>query len=102
MVSDNHMDVRNSPLTPEPGDDRMEQVRDLLFGEFARVSNARIAALEARQKELEGALAARLDAIHARLDALGAQVDAAHRSAFEELSLGLGELADRIRHMSKP
>lgn len=93
--------TRNAALASGTGDDRMDQVRDLLFGEFARHNNARLLALEARQRDLEAIVAARLDALHARLDAFGAQLDASQRSAFEELSLGLGELADRVRHMSK-
>jgi len=82
-------------------DDQMEQIRDLLFGEYARRSDARVIALESRIRNLEHEVAQRLDSLHARLDALSAQVDAAQRTAFEDLALGLGELADRVRHMSK-
>ena len=88
-------------ITSEPvPDQQMEQIRDLLFGEFARQSDARIAMIEARYKELEQAVGHRLDAIHARLDALGGQLEAEQRTAFEELSHSVADLADRIRLIS--
>ena len=40
----------------EATDDRLEQIRDLLYGEFKREHEARLRALETRVKELEGDL----------------------------------------------
>ena len=84
-------------VSRELGDDKMEQIRELLFGEYERQNEVRFAELEARVKELELSLHQRLDALQARLDDLSATVADGHKSAFDELARGLNELGERIR-----
>lgn len=94
-------ELRNGLSAREMQDERMDQIRDLLFGDYQRSSEARIAALEIRLRELEGSLERRLDALQARLEALSGEVDAGKRSAFDELSKGIEELGARIRQISR-
>lgn len=84
-----------------PTDNQMEQIRELLVGEFQRRSEARIGALEARLKELEEDLGRRIDALAARVDALGQEQTSGRQAAFEELSQSVVEMGERIRNLSK-
>jgi hypothetical protein len=68
----------------------MEQIRELLVGDILRRTGARIQALEARVRELE-----------ARLEAQATEQTAGRRSAFEELSRNVADLADRIRQSAQ-
>ena len=82
-------------------DEKMEQVRELLFGEFEKQTEARVAHLEHRVRELEMLINTRLDALEARIEAKSGEMDATQRSAFEELSLGVQDLAQRIRRVAE-
>jgi len=82
-------------------DEQMEQIRELLVGNLLRHSEARIAALEARLKELEGELGRGLDLLAARIEALGTEMTAERHRTFEELSRSVGELGERIRNLSR-
>jgi hypothetical protein len=93
---------------PELRDDRMEQVRELLFGDQVRELHARIAALEQKQvdlattaeqqhREYQISVSRQFDAIAARIEALAGETDAERRSAFEELSRSVLDLGERIR-----
>lgn len=92
-----------SGLTGEPGgarpisDEKMEQVRELLLGEFEKQTERRVAELESRVRELEVGLHRRLDAMQARLEALAGEVESDQRSAHDELATGLQDLAERVR-----
>ena len=91
-----------SDLKSGPGkvaDEKMEQIRDLLFGDFVRQSEARIALLEDRVRDLELSLHRRLDALQARLDAMSAQADATQRQALDEIARGVLDLSDRIKRI---
>lgn len=97
-------DLRNAIPVRDLGDEKMNQVRELLIGDFIRASEARTAALEARVRELEMGLGQRLAVLHQRLDAmaadhhqLAADHTADHQSAFDELAKSVLELGDRIR-----
>ena len=92
-----HNQFKTGALPRELGDDKMQQIRELLFGEFERQNLAKQAELEARIKELELGVHQRLDALQARLDELSSSISANHRSAFEELAQGMSELSERIR-----
>ena len=104
MASTNLGDLRNGSGRDarDPLDDRMDQIRELLFGEFKRESDARIALIEARVRELETGLHRKLDAIQARLDSLGGEIRQDRNAAFDDLSQSVAELADRIRRISRP
>ncbi len=85
----------NNPATQN--DEKMDQVRELLFGEYQRQTEARMAMLEARIRELELALQRRLDGIEQRVDQAAGKVDAEHRAAFDELARGITDLGERVR-----
>ena len=78
-------------------DERMDQVRELLFGEYQRQSEARMALMEARVRELELAFHRRLDVIEQRVEQLVGKADAEHRAAFDELARGISDLGERVR-----
>ncbi len=94
-------DYRNGAAARDPLDDKMEQIRELLYGEFKRDSDARIALIEARVRELEQGLHRKLDAIQARLDLLGSEVRGERHAAFDELALSVFELGERVRRLSR-
>jgi hypothetical protein len=100
---------------PELRDERLEQVRELLFGDQVRELHARIAALEQKQmdfataaeqqhreieqrhRDYQTSVSRQFDAIAARIEALAGETDAERRSAFEELSRSVLDLGERIR-----
>ena len=102
-------DLRPGSLTRDPLEDKMEQVRELLFGEFKRDNDARFALVEARVRELEAGIHRKLDIIQSRIDALASDLRTDIRldylkdrnAAFEQLSLSVVELAERIRTISR-
>jgi hypothetical protein len=80
-------------------DEKMQQVRELLFGEFEKQTEGRVEELEARVRELEIGLHRRLDAMQARLEALSGELDANQRASHIEIATGLQELAERVRRI---
>ena len=94
-------EIRAAANAAHDPDVKMDQVRDLLFGDFARQSETRLQMLESRVRELELSLHRRLDALQARLEALGAEVDANQRTSFEEVARGIDELAQRVRRVNR-
>ena len=84
---------------PGGQDDRLDQVRDLLFGEYQRQSEARLALMEVRIRELELALQRRLETLEARAEQLISKADADQRAAFDDLARGIADLGDRIRRI---
>ncbi len=97
MNSMSNGDSRTVSGPRDPADEKMEQIRDLLFGEFQRQSDLRINQLEARIRDLEATLGHRLDALQARFDAHAGETEAGRRTAFDELARGVQELGERIR-----
>lgn len=79
------------------GDEKMDQVREILFGDFERRANARIQTLEARIRELETSLHQRIDAMQARLEAVAGEIETGQRAALDDIAVGLQELSDRVR-----
>jgi hypothetical protein len=94
-------EIRNAAGGRDPSDEKMEQIRDLLFGEFQRQSEGRINQLETRIRDLETNLQRKLDALQARFDALTGETQADRRSAFDELARGVQELGERIRQIPR-
>lgn len=86
-------------------DDRMEQIRELLYGEFKRDSDARIALLEARVRELEAGLHRKLDSIQEGLARLSSEVkgdfDRQRRTDLGSLARNVAELGEQIRRLSE-
>lgn len=81
-------------------DEKMEQVRQLLFGEFEQQTEGRVKELEARVRELEVGLHRRLDALQARVEAMAGEIDSNQRTAHDEIASGLTELAERVRRIA--
>lgn len=106
MSSPYPSDMRNGPMrSRDPLDDKMEQIRELLYGEFKRDSDARIALIEARVRELEASLFRKLDTIQSRIEALANELKVDQRQdrerAFEQLSLSVLELGESIRRIAR-
>ncbi|MFM9943537.1 MAG: hypothetical protein ACKVP7_29065 [Hyphomicrobiaceae bacterium] len=96
-----YSDLRNGAPPRDLLDDKMEQIRELLYGEFKRDNDARIALLESRVRELEAGLHRKLDAIQARLDSLGSEIRNDRTAAFDELAASVTELGDKVRRISR-
>jgi hypothetical protein len=71
-------------------DQKMEQNRQLLFGD-------KLEALDARQAAFEQKVLQRLDVLSQRLDALSRDVLADRRGAFDELARAMHDLGNRVR-----
>ena len=80
-------------------DEKMDQVREILFGEYQRRTDAHIELLEERIRELELSIHRRLDALQARIDAVNAETDASQRTSMEEIAKGMHELSERVRRL---
>lgn len=91
-------DIHNSSYS----DDKMGQIRELLFGEYERLNAEKFAELEARVKELELSVHQRLDVLQARLDALAGEVASNQKASFDELARGLSDLGERVRAKQIP
>lgn len=91
--TDGFADLSNGHHAPnrDPRDDQMDQIRDLLFGEFKRLSDERFAAIEARLSTLE-----------ARVSALAGEHVAQRRDTLDDLSRGIEELGAYVRRLSRP
>ncbi len=94
-------DLRAASTPRDAADEKMDQIRDLLFGEHQRQTEARIAQLEQRIRALEADMAHRLDALQARFDALAGETQTERRTAFDELARGVQELGERIRQIPR-
>jgi HPt (histidine-containing phosphotransfer) domain-containing protein len=75
-------------------DSKMNQIRELLVGEYFQQ-------LEARIRQIETKLDQGLDAMQARIDALAAETNADSRTSFDELARNIEELARRIRQIPR-
>ena len=62
------------------GDDRMDQIRELLFGEAQRQNDARFMELTLRLRDLEQLFMRRLEALEARVAAISSEVTAEQRA----------------------
>jgi hypothetical protein len=92
-------DPRNGTHQRDPLDDKLDQIRELLYGEFKRDSDARVALIEARVRELEASLSRKLDSIQDRLDELSINLASERKQAFEQLSSSVLELGENIRRI---
>jgi hypothetical protein len=76
----------------DTGDDRekMEQIRELVLGDYRRQTDARLTRIESK-----------LDALAARLEAMSGEIDSERRTAFDALSKGVLDLGEQIRRITK-
>lgn len=72
-------------------DDQMDQIRNLLFGEYKRVMDEKFGAIEMRLATLE-----------ARVHALAGEQVATRRETLDDLSRGIEELGAYVRRLSRP
>ena len=93
--------LSRDPLSQDQSDDRMDQIRELLFGELQKQNDARFVELTLRLREVETVFSRRLDAMQVRLDALAGELNAEQRASFDELSRGVQDLGDRIRRIAR-
>lgn len=82
-------------------DEKMEQVRELLFGEYRRQSELQLAAMDARLREMEAVLSRRIGELEVKVEALAGRSIEDRRGAFEELSRSVTELGQRIRDIAR-
>ncbi len=94
-------ELRAAATNREIRDEKMEQVRQLLYGDHAREVSTRFMLLESRVRELEVGFARQIEALSARLDQLAGSTEQDRRAAFEELSRNVQELGERIGGMAK-
>ena len=80
----------------------IEQVRELLFGEHRRASEAAIKSLEDRIAALTATLEARFGDLQRRLDEMKSETDKAQGHHAEALGASLVEIGERIRAMANP
>lgn len=83
-------------------DQKMEQIRDLLFGEYRRLTEQRLHEIESRITSFETDVRDRLAAIEYRIGALALATESDRRVQLEELARAVGELGSRIGTMAKP
>ena len=94
-------DIRQAFPARDLADEKMNQVRELLIGDFARASEARIAALEGRIRDLETGIGERLSALDHRIGVLAADHTADRQAAFDELGKSVRDLGERIRQLPR-
>jgi hypothetical protein len=94
-------EIKNSAATRDLPDVKMDQIRELLFGEVQRQSEQRITTLEAKVRDLETAMSHRLDAMQARIEALAAETRGDRRSTLDELARGITDLGDRVKRIPR-
>ena len=98
--------LANGSLASDP---KMEQIRELLIGEYLEATSQhftdlyeRVEQLAAHKEQVDSKLTTidqRLDAIQSRVETLANEVTADNRAAFEELSKIIAELANGIREI---
>lgn len=89
----------NGAATSEPFDDKMHQIRELLFGETKRESDARLTGIEARMREFEQSVHRRLDIIQASIETLARDVGNDRKRSLDQLALSISELGDKVRRI---
>ncbi len=94
-------DIRPAFAVRDAEDEKMSQVRELLVGDFIRTSEARLAALESRIRDLETGLGERLTQLQQQIERLGSDHTIERRAAFDELGQHIRDLGERVRVLSQ-
>jgi hypothetical protein len=94
-------EIKTGATPRDLSDVKMDQIRELLFGEVQRSSEHRITTLEAKVHDLETALHHRLDAMQARIEALAAETRGDRQSTLDELARGIADLGDRVKRIPR-
>lgn len=85
----------------DPADEKMEQVRELLFGDAIRILETRIRLLEGRLSDMEVGIGRQLDALESRIHALAGSADTDRKAAFESLARSIGDLGEQVRRIAR-
>ncbi|MGE0055474.1 MAG: hypothetical protein AB7S74_14820 [Hyphomicrobium sp.] len=91
-------DLRNGR---DLSDEKMEQVRELLFGDAVRLLEARMRHMEVRLADLESSLNRQFNAVETRLQALTSSSETDRRAAFEALASSILDLGEQVRRISR-
>ena len=94
-------ELRNALPARDFGDDKMNQVRNLLIGDYVRESEARLAAVEMRLRDLETGISQRLTVLQQRIESLATDATIERQTAFEELARSVADLSDKIRVIAR-
>ena len=89
------------PTPSAPPTTQMEQIRELLVGDILRRTTARAECSKRGSRSSRARSTRRFEALLVRIEALAGETHPDRRSAFDELSRGVAELGERIRHLSQ-
>ncbi|MGF1651592.1 MAG: hypothetical protein ACFCUN_14200 [Hyphomicrobiaceae bacterium] len=89
-------------LADVANDEKISQVREILFGDVQRENRDRILQLEARLQEFAVSVQHRIDALEARLDALAGETEHNRRADLEDIAKGLINFGETVRRLSRP
>lgn len=82
-------------------DEKMQQVRDLLFGDALRIMENRVRELERRLNEFEVGLVRQLDALETRIQTFAGAADTDRQAAFEALARSIADLSEQVRRIAR-
>ncbi len=85
----------------DAADEKMQQVRDLLFGDALRVMEKRLHELERRLNEFEVGLVRQLDALETRMQTFAGSAETDRQAAFEALARSIGDLSEQVRRIAR-
>jgi hypothetical protein len=85
----------------DAADEKMQQVRDLLFGDAMRVMETRLHELERRLNEFEVGLVRQLDALETRMQTFAGSAETDRQAAFEALARSIGDLSEQVRRIAR-
>lgn len=100
MNAPSFSDLRAGDLR-DPADEKMDQVRELLFGDAIRNLELRIRHMESRLSEMEMGLTRQLDAIETRMKTLAGASETDRQTAFEALARSIGDLSEQVRRIAR-
>lgn len=85
----------------DAADEKMQQVRELLFGDAVRIMETRINALERRLNDFEVGLVRQLDALETRMQTFAGSAETDRQAAFEALARSIGDLSEQVRRIAR-
>ena len=85
----------------DAADEKMQQVRELLFGDAIRIMETRIHALERRLNDFEVGLVRQLDALETRMQTFAGSAETDRQAAFEVLARSIGDLSEQVRRIAR-
>jgi hypothetical protein len=85
----------------DAADEKMQQVRELLFGDALRLMELRLRELERRLNEFEVGLVRQLDALETRMQTFAGSAETDRQAAFEALARSIGDLSEQVRRIAR-